>query len=142
MCIRYSTYAGGAGQTMGSQAGDTVIAIEKLTDAQITRIGNNDMIFSDAGKTLIVSTYTDRGSYATVALADLTDSNINSGTGTGQFGGTGIANDLRYTPASTRTIPLSLQDNENGNITVGISTLRANGHDFDKIGTGGFTTTN
>ena len=137
-----NTYAGGAGQTMGSQAGDTVIAIEKLTDAQITRIGNNDMIFSDAGKTLIVSSYTDRGSYATVALTDLTDSNINSGTGTGQFGGTGLGGDLRYSPASTRTIPLSLQDNEAGNITVGISTLRANGHDFDKIGTGGFNTTN
>jgi hypothetical protein len=72
----------------------------------------------------------------------LTDSNINSGTGTGQFGGTGLGGDLRYSPASTRTIPLSLQDNEAGNITVGISTLRANGHDFDKIGTGGFNTTN
>ena len=49
---------------------------------------------------------------------------------------------MRFSPAATRTIPLSLQDNEAGTITVGISTLRANGHDFDKIGTGGFNTTN
>ena len=38
--------------------------------------------------------------------------------------------------------PCSLQDGEAGKHTVGISTLRANGHDFDKIGTGGFNTTN
>mgnify|MGYP001417431783 CR=1 FL=1 len=135
-----NTYAGAGTTSMGATAGDTVIAIEKITSAQITRIGNNDMIFSNGGKTHIVSNYTDRGSYATVELTDL--ANIHSGTGDGQFGNTGISGDLRFTPASTRTIPLSLQDNETGNITVGISTLRANGHDFDKIGTGGFNTTN
>ena len=134
-----NTYAG-TGTTMGATAGDVVIAIEKLTDAQITRIGNDDMIFSFRGKTHIVGSYTDRGSYATVGLTDLAGSNIQSNAGL--YSGTGLADDLRYSPASTRTIPLSLQDNEAGNITVGISTLRANGHDFDKIGTGGFNTTN
>ena len=57
-------------------------------------------------------------------------------------GSGGLAADMRFSPAATRTIPLSLQDNEAGTVTVGISTLRANGHDFDKIGTGGFNTTN
>ena len=83
--------------------------------------------------------YTDRGSYATVQLADLTGSNINSNAGL--FAPSGIAADLRYSGGATKTLP-SLQDNEGANITVGISTLRANGHDFDKIGTGGFNTTN
>tara|TARA_Y200000002_G_scaffold6250_1_gene5335 strand:- start:1204 stop:4308 length:3105 start_codon:yes stop_codon:yes gene_type:complete len=134
-----NTYAG-SGTTMGATAGDVVIAIEKLTAAQVVRIGNNDMIFSFKGKTHIVSNYTDRGSYATVQISDLASSNINSNSGL--YAGSGLAADLRYSPLATRTIPLSLQDNEAGNITVGISTLRANGHDFDKIGTGGFNTTN
>ena len=134
-----NTYAG-TGTTMGATAGDVVLAIEKLTDAQVTRIGNNDMIFSYKGKTHIVGSYTDRGSYATVGLTDLASSNINSDSSL--YSAAGIGADLRYSPAATRTIPLSLQDNEAGNITVGISTLRANGHDFDKIGTGGFNTTN
>jgi len=134
-----NTYAG-TGTTMGATAGDVVLAIEKLTSTQQARIDNNDMLFSFAGKTHIVANYTDRGSYATVELNDLAASNINSNNGL--YTGSGIAADVRFSPAATRTIPLSLQDNEAGTITVGISTLRANGHDFDKIGTGGFNTTN
>jgi hypothetical protein len=125
---------------MGATVGDDVIAIDTLTAPQIARIANDDMIFSFAGKTHVVSNYTSRGSYATVNIADLASSNINSNAGL--FGDTGIGADLRFSPAATRTISLSLQDNEAGTITVGISTLRANGHDFDKIGTGGFNTTN
>ena len=134
-----NTYAG-TGTTMGATAGDVRVAIEKLTATQQTRIDNNDMIFSFAGKTHIVSNYTDRGDYATVELTDLAASNINSNNGL--YTGSGLGADLRFSPAATRTIPLSLQDGEAGTITVGISTLRANGHDFDKIGTGGFNTTN
>ena len=134
-----NTYAG-TGTTMGATAGDVVLAIEKLTSTQQARCDNNDMIFSFAGKTHIVANYTDRGDYATVELNDLVTSNINSNNAL--YTGSGIAADMRYSPAATRTIPCSLQDNEAGTITVGISTLRANGHDFDKIGTGGFNTTN
>ena len=134
-----NTYAG-TGTTMGATVGDVVLAIEKLTAPQITRISNNDMIFTHAGKTHIVANYTDRGDYATVELNELAASNINSNNGL--YTGSGIAADLRFNPAATRTVPLSLQDNEPATITVGISTLRANGHDFDKIGTGGFNTTN
>ena len=134
-----NTYAG-TGTTMGATVGDVVLAIEKLTSTQQARCDNNDMIFSFAGKTHIVANYTDRGDYATVELNELAASNINSNNSL--YTGSGIAADMRYSPAATRTIPLSLQDNEAGTITVGISTLRANGHDFDKIGTGGFNTTN
>ena len=128
----------GTGTTMGATVGDVVVAIDKLTTTQQARINNNDMIFTHAGKTHVVANYTDRGTYATVELNELSGSNINSDAGL--FAGNGIAADLRYSPQATRTIPLSLQDGEAGN-TVGISILRANGHDFDKIGTGGFNTT-
>tara|TARA_B100001057_G_scaffold147946_1_gene147884 strand:- start:134 stop:8017 length:7884 start_codon:yes stop_codon:yes gene_type:complete len=136
-----NTYAGGGGQTMGSLAGDTVIAIEKLTDAGQARVNNNDMIFAWHGKIHTVANYTDRGTYATIEINDLAGSNINSDAGLYSAGG--LAKPI-VSPGNTVTITiqLSLQDGEAGNITVGISTLRANGHDFDKIGTGGFNTTN
>ncbi len=134
-----NTYAG-TGTTMGATVGDVRVAIEKLTATQQARIDNNDMIFTHAGKTHIVANYTDRGDYATVELNELAASNINQNAGL--YTGSGLAADLRFSPAATRTIPLSLQDGEPATITVGISTLRANGHDFDKIGTGGFNTTN
>ena len=75
-----NTYAG-TGTTMGATVGDVVLAIEKLTAPQITRISNNDMIFTHAGKTHIVANYTDRGDYATVELNELAASNINSNNG-------------------------------------------------------------
>ena len=134
-----NTYAG-TGTTMGATVGDVVIAIDELTATQQARINNNDMIFSHAGKTHVVSNYTQRTGYATVQITDLAASNINSNATL--YTGSGLGADLRFSPSATRTIPLSLQDNEAGTITVGISTLRANGHDFDKIGTGGFNTTN
>ena len=136
-----NTYAGGGGQTMGSLAGDTVIAIEKLTDNGIARVNNNDMIFAWHGKLHSVANYTDRGTFATVEINDVAGSNINSDAGLYSAGG--LAKPV-VSPGNTITItiPLALQSGEAGNITVGISTLRANGHDFDKIGTGGFNTTN
>ena len=134
-----NTYAG-VGTTMGATAGDVVLAIEKLTDPLIARVNANDMIFSFAGKTHIVANYVDRGSYATVELNDLASSNIHSDNSI--YTGGGLAEPVIFSGNTTRTIPLSLQDGEGATITVGISTLRANGHDFDKIGTGGFNTTN
>ena len=130
----------GSGTTMGQSVGDVVLAIDKLTAPQIARISNNDMIFVNHGKTHIVTNYTDRGTYATVELNDLANSNIHSTNAL--FNQTGLTLGMNFQGGATRTIPVSLQDGEAGNITVGISTLRANGHDFDKIGTGGFNTTN
>ena len=134
-----NTYAG-VGTTMGATAGDVVLAIEKVTASLQARLANNDMIFSFHGKTHIVANYTDRGDYATVELNDLPASNINSSSSL--FSSGGLADAIVFSGNATRTIPLSLQDGESASITVGISTLRANGHDFDKIGTGGFNTTN
>ena len=135
-----NTFAG-AGTTMGSTVGDVVIAIEKLTAAGIARINNNDMIFAWGGKLHQVSNYTDRTTFATINLTDVAASNINSNNTL--YTGSGIAKPIYSAGGTTAiTLTLSLASNEAANITVGISTLRANGHDFDKIGTGGFNTTN
>jgi hypothetical protein len=125
---------------MGASAGDVILAIEKLTSKLINRVNNNDMIFSFAGKTHTVANYVDRGDYATVQLNEVSGSNINSSGS--RFSQTGLVESIIFSGNATRTIPVSLAANEAATITVGISTLRANGHDFDKIGTGGFNTTN
>ena len=66
----------------------TVIAIDKLTTTQQARINNNDMIFAWHGKLHSVANYTDRGTYATVELNELSGSNINSDV-SGLFAGNG-----------------------------------------------------
>ena len=47
-----------------------------------------------------------------------------------------------YRASTSVNLRANLADNETGTLTVSISTMRATGHDFLDIGTGGFTTTN
>ena len=132
-----NTYAGGGGTTMGATAGDDVIAIEQLTEASdITRLNTGNMSFGWAGKTHRVVSYTDRGTYATVQIQDLTDVNT-SGTVVG-------IHEPLVRGAGTENISLrcGLLANANANITVKISTCRATGHDFLDIGSGGFNNSN
>jgi len=132
-----NTYAGGGGTTMGATAGDDVIAIEQLTEASdITRLNTGNMSFGWAGKTHRVISYTDRGTYATVQIADLSDVNT-SGTVVG------IHEPMVRGPGTENiSLRCGLLANSNANITVKISTCRATGHDFLDIGSGGFNDSN
>ena len=136
-----STYAG-AGTTMGDTVGDRVVAIKRITSqAKLDRINNDDMIFVNDGKTHIVSNYTERTGpggeeYATITLTDLGGSDINS-----PATGNGLASSLLL-PDEPRFLSVGLQDGEAATITVAISALRANGHDFNDIGSGGFNDSN
>jgi len=141
-----STYAG-AGTTMGATAGDRVLAITRISSTiDIDRINNADMIFTHDGKTFRVSNYTprvDAGNgdyeYATVVINDVSGTDINS-----PATSAGLVSSIKFgggTPQQ-RTIPLSLPAGENATITISISTLRANGHDFNDIGSGGFNESN
>lgn len=137
----------GSGTTMGGTPGDRVLAVKRLlSQDDIDRIDNNDMIFSHAGKTHIVTNYTERTdagnnnyAYATVTLVDLGGTDINT-----PATNPGLAQKVRFNDPdpATRFINLSLQDGELADITVSISVLRANGHDFNDIGSGGFNTSN
>tara|TARA_B110000259_G_scaffold160771_1_gene184457 strand:- start:1072 stop:8925 length:7854 start_codon:yes stop_codon:yes gene_type:complete len=49
---------------------------------------------------------------------------------------------LRLVPVADRTIECGLITGTTGEVTVAISLLRATGHDFTEIGTGGFNTSN
>ena len=137
-----TTYAG-SGTTMGDTTGDRVIAIKRITsNAKLERLNNNDMIFVNAGKTHIVQNYTERTGpgdeeYATITLVDLPGSDITPGAPNG------LAAPVTFTTGNeTRFLSVGLQDNEAATITVAISALRANGHDFNDIGSGGFNDSN
>lgn len=132
-----STYAG-SGTTMGATAGDVVIAISQLSEqADIDRINrSDDMIFVWQGKVHAVANYTDRGSFATIEISDVADTDINY-----PLSGTGLAESL-LVGVSTTTLRLGLANAEPGSITINISTCRATGHDFLNIGTGGFNSSN
>ena len=135
----------GSGTTMGGTAGDRVLAIRRIqSQTDIDRINNEDMIFTHDGKSHRVTNYierTDAGNgnyeYATVVIADVPGSDINvPGTGLG------LVSSMRLAGGGEHTINLGLQDGETATITISISTLRANGHDFNDIGSGGFNESN
>jgi hypothetical protein len=137
-----TTYAG-SGTTMGATTGDRVIAIRRITSqTKLERLENNDMFFVNEGKAHIVQNYTERTGpggeeYATVTLVDLAGSDITPGAPNGLAAPVTFA-----TGNETRFLSAGLQDGETATITVAISALRANGHDFNDIGSGGFNDSN
>ena len=129
-----NTHAG-TGTTMGATIGDYVIAINRITDANdIERLNRGNMILAWDGKTHIVQNYIDRGTYATIELADDYQNNPTPI-------GTGIHSPV-YKVGETVTLRAGLNAGAPASLTVDISTCRATGHDFLDIGTGGFNTTN
>ena len=132
-----STHAG-AGTTMGHTVGDVVIAIDKVAESvDIARLNNGDMTFGWDGKTHKITSYTDRTTYATIEITDV--SNINP-----TPIGAGIHSPMSgYTGSSgAPTLRVGLSSTEPATITVFVSTLRASNHDFLDIGTGGWNSTN
>ena len=129
-----NTYAG-SGTTMGDTAGDVVIAIDLVTQqSDIDRINAGDMIFGWDGKVHRVTGYTDRVTYATITIQDVSDINATPI-------GTGLHSSM-YRAGASVNLRANLAALETGTLTVSISTCRATGHDFLDIGTGGFNTTN
>jgi len=136
--VANNTHAG-SGTTMGATAGDTVIAVTKLTEqSEINRLNNGDMIFGWDGKTHRILSYADRGTYGTIEIEDVT--NINDAA----LGDAVVAVGLQSSVQSSDAITLrvGLNSNENAGLTVNISVCRATGHDFNDIGSGGFNTSN
>ena len=129
-----NTYAG-SGTTMGNTPGDVTIAIDLLTQpSDVTRLNAGDMIFGWDGKVHRITSYTDRTTYATLTIQDVSDINATP------IGG-GLHSSM-YRANESVNLRANLAALETGTLTVSISTCRATGHDFLDIGTGGFNTTN
>ena len=132
-----TTFAGAGGTTMGSTAGDDVIAVVTITSPeQKDRLNSGDMIFVWDGKTHQITGYTQRSGFGTIAITDVAGKEINTSSLV-----TGIHSTMVNTQ-SVVTLRAGLAASEGANITVNISTCRATGHDFLDIGTGGFNTSN
>ena len=131
-----STYAG-TGTTMGSTAGDVVLAVGTITSQRDKdRLNAGDMIFAWDGKTHIITSYTDRTGFATVTITDLIHSDINL-----PLTPVGLVSTV-VNATTVVTLRVGLQKDENATITINISTCRATGHDFLDIGSGSFNSSN
>jgi hypothetical protein len=129
-----------ANKTMGSQVGDTKIAIydfSGIENAQKRDLLNSQTLnFPYNGKMHRITGYVEAagGLPPYITIAEFQDKNsIDTIT-------TGI--NKKFPTTQSTTLRAGLPVNSSGNVTVKISTCRATGHDFLDIGTGGFNTTN
>lgn len=136
------------GKTLGATAGDIRIAIEQIaTPTTLARLNTGQMITAWDGKMHRVVSYTSAidnipstpVNYGIVELAELaTPININTSPVA-----SGIQSPLTTTVTDgTVRLRCGLAAGEQANIRVRISTLRATGHDFLDIGTGGYNSSN
>ena len=136
-------------KTLGSQAGDTKVAIKLITETRaINRLNTAQMVTAWDGKIHRVVSYTPilANNYAYVTLSDNDAQGdplpyISSSTA-GLFSSLDPSVNLTLKSDSDIVLRAGLAKGEQGNITVRISTMRATGHDFLDIGTGGYNTSN
>ena len=135
-------------RTLGSQQGDVKIAIEPIStleeqerllrDIEGRQPGDpgysGGMIFTFKGKTHQVKNYAEPDpGVAVITIDDVLNTNIS------QFTGIGLAEGIISEELILRA---GLGIGAKGEITISISVLRATGHDFTEIGTGGYNDTN
>ena len=133
----------------GNTAGDSKIAIDKITDNDdIIRITRDlegrqpgdpeysgGMVVSYAGKTHQIVNYVEDVTFAYIEIEDVVGTNIDTSSS--------ISGINRAIPATrSRNLFAGLKQNSKAEITLGISLTRATGHDFTQIGTGGFNESN
>lgn len=138
-------------KTLGSKVGDTKIAISLITSAiTVNRINTGQMLTAWDGKVHRITNYTlvSAQNYAYITISDTLANgqalqNINTPVISG------LQSSLDPTaPGSTLkadsdlVLRAGLAKDEVANITVRISTMRATGHDFLDVGTGGYNTSN
>jgi len=136
------------GGGFGSSQGDTKLAIQVIDNpnraGRLTRdiagrqpgeVGySGGMIFTFAGRTHQITNYDDSGSFAFIEFQDVANTNIDTA-----YAGSGLNTGM---PARERTLFAGLYEGATAEITIAISLLRATGHDFLQIGTGGFNDSN
>jgi hypothetical protein len=140
-----------AGKTLGYTAGDVRIAINKIESTKDnTRLNTGQMLFAWDGKIHRVVSYINPGNsydYAIITISDV-DSTGSPLTDLNTVKITGLHSSLHPTTNNTlnvdQTVVLKpgLAKTEEANIVIRISTMRATGHDFLDVGTGGYNASN
>ena len=129
-----------ATKTMGSQVGDTKIAIYEFSGVENAQkrdlLNSQTLNFPYNGKMHRILGYTEASGLIPpyITIGEFQDKNgIDTTT-------SGI--NKKFPTTQSTTLRAGLPALSSGNVTVKISTCRATGHDFLDIGTGGFNTTN
>jgi len=138
-------------RTLGYNAGDIRIAITKIESIKdSTRLNTGQMLFAWDGKIHRVVSYVNPGplyDYAIITINDfsptgvpLTDLNNGSSLGLNSS----LHFDTNNTLKEDQVVILKpgLAKTEEANIVINISTMRATGHDFLDVGTGGYNASN
>jgi hypothetical protein len=140
-----------AAKTLGSKVGDTKIAILKITSTiTVNRLLTGQMLTAWDGKVHRITDYTAPSgeNYAYITISDtLSDGQTLQNLNTPIISGLQSSLDPSALGSTLRAdsdivLRAGLAKNEEANIVVRISTLRATGHDFLDIGTGGYNTSN
>jgi hypothetical protein len=126
--------------TMGSLAGDRNIAVFDINSTRdVTALNSGLLEFVYQGKLHRIVSYTASSGVtpAYITIADISPSSIN-------VNPTPVVNGLQepFSTTDNFTIRAGLPPGRLADLTVRISTMRATGHDFLEIGTGGYNTTN
>jgi len=136
------------GKTLGYTAGDVRIAVQTITGTDLDRINTGQMIFAWDGKLHRITGYTvDQGYGGIISISDFyLDGTTRlpniSGVVTGLSSPMSSDSNPNLQSISDVVIRVGLVSNEQANIITKISTMRATGHDFLDIGTGGFNQSN
>ena len=136
------------GKTSGYTAGDVRIAVQTITGSDLERINTGQMIFAWDGKLHRITGYVEDPGYG--GIVNISDFYSNGTTRLPNVSGvlTGLSSSM--SPDSNITLQsisdvvlrVGLVSNEQADIITKISTMRATGHDFLDIGTGGFNQSN
>ena len=126
--------------TMGSLAGDRRIALFDINSTRdVAALNSGILEFAYRGKLHRIVSYTASSGIvpAYITIADLTPTSIN-------VNPTPVVNGLQagFSTTVNFTLRAGLPAGRLADLTVRISTMRATGHDFLDIGTGGYNTTN
>jgi len=139
------------GKTLGYTAGDRRIAINKIESTKDnTRLNTGQMLFAWDGKIHRVVSYTDPGptfDYAIIAISDVSTTgaaltDLNSVPIVGLNSSLHPTTNTSLNVDQTIVLKPGLAKTEEANIVVRISTMRATGHDFLDVGTGGYNASN
>jgi len=126
--------------TMGATAGDRRIAVFDINSTRdVTALNTGLLEFAYKGKLHRIVSYTPSAGLvpAYITIADISPASVN-------VNATPVVNGLQagFSTTDNFTLRAGLPPGRLADLTVRISTMRATGHDFLEIGTGGYNTTN
>jgi hypothetical protein len=140
-----------AGKTLGYTAGDVRIAIDKIESTKDNaRLNTGQMLFAWDGKVHRVVSYTNPGvsfDYAIITISDVSSTgspltDLNTVKIAGLHSSLHSTTNTSLNADQTVILKPGLAKTEEASVVIKISTMRATGHDFLDVGTGGYNASN